>query len=486
MFGPVAKGMAMAQRFVSRQSGTFDGIRLDYTAIVEGLVVRGPDGARIGRSYTTSYIADAASPERPVTFVFNGGPGVSSVWLHLGGIGPFQAEIPTALDSGILPPYRLAPSRHSLLGSSDLVFIDPLGTGYGRADAGADTTPVDGVDGDADHVADVIRRWLERHGRLGARVFLLGESYGTIRAAVVATRLLGADNAIAVEGVALLGQVLNAQETTQRPGNVVGFVAALPLLAVTASYHGLGAYTQLPVDELADRAHAWALGRYAGALLQGTGLPAVELRAVAEELSDYSGLPVESLVRRRLRISKEDFRRELLAERGLVLGLTDARYASAAVPAGASEPAFEAAGLHLDAAFVTAAHRHFTENLGVPATKRYRLADSRAHERWNYQEGTAVAEFGGSPLPSPFALYDYAAHLRAYLRAVPQARLFIGTGHYDTLTTVGSARNLLAQNELPPERVTTLDFPAGHMMYTDPESARMLGDGLRSFIAGVR
>lgn len=476
----------MAQRYVSRHSGTFDGVHVEYTAIVEGLRVRDANGAGIGRSYTTSYLADEPSPDRPITFVFNGGPGVSSVWLHLGGLGPFRAVIPTTLDTGILPPYELAPSPSSLLGSSDVVFIDPINTGYGRADAGADTGAVDGVEGDADHVADVIRRWLERHGRLGARVFLLGESYGTIRAAVVATRLLGADNAIAVDGVALLGQVLNAQETTQRPGNVIGFVAAVPLLAVTASYHGLGVYTGLGVDELAEQAHAWSIGRYASALLQGTALPEAELRSVAEELSGYTGLPVAGLLRCRLRVNKEDFRRELLAERGLVLGLTDARYTSAAVPPGGSEPQFEPTGLHLDAAFVAAAQRHFTENLGVPASKRYRLADNRTHERWNYQESAAVSEFGGSPLPSPFALFDYAAHLRAYLRAVPQARLFIGTGHYDTLTTVGSARNLLAQNDLPADRTTSLTFPAGHMMYTDPGSAEMLGAALRDFVAGPR
>ncbi len=461
-----------------------------FTGRLERFRVEAPDGRRIGSAHTISYLAGPAAgveraadvSRRPVAFVFNGGPGVSSVWLHLGGVGPFRVAVPENPAAEFEPPYELEENAGSLLAAADLVFIDPVRTGFGRLEEGADPSSVTGVEGDVSHIANLIEAWLVQHERLGSQVFLVGESYGTIRASLLATHLQQRENAIEVTGVALIGQAVNAQETTQRPTNVVGFVAAVPYLAATAHYHGLGAHLGLGVAEVADRAHRWAIERYAPALMRGDLLPEADAHEIAAELAGFCGLSAEWLLENQLRVNKEDFRRTVVP--GKILGLTDTRYTLPVAATSLPDRECDPTGMALDPAFTALIHEHLVQGLGAPAGEAYRLADPGTHEGWDYQEHSAVGAFGGSPLPSPFAVFDYAAHLRSWMRSRRSARLFIGTGHYDSLTTVGAAHHLLAQNALPRERVTFRAYAGGHMMYTVREVAAQLGADLRAFIVG--
>ncbi|MEQ6897184.1 hypothetical protein [Microbacterium sp. KR10-403] len=443
---------------------------LDVAAVVETtpLVV---DGLPVGDAWTYSY--SVGSGRRPVLFLFNGGPGCSSVWLHLSGLGPFGAAVPADLTQTALPEEPLIPVGDSLLDAADLVFLDPVDTGFSRRDPRADVSAISGTDRDADLTTAVIRAWLVRHGRVGSPVFLLGESYGTIRAALTATRLR--EEGASVAGIAFLGQCLNAQETTQRPGNPAGFVAALPFLAATAWYHGRGAYRDADLDELVCRAHAFAIGPYAQALSQSALEP-----SMVDAVAGYTGLTTGQVRERRLRIDKEEFRTILLP--GRVVGLTDTRYTVDAAPAGSTQPELDAADVRLDPVF-TAASQQLFGRLGVTQVVGYRFA-AASHEHWDYLEASAVGRFGGSALPSPFAVFDYPAHLSALLRADSGARLFFGTGHFDALTTVGSLEHLLVQYGLPASRVTQGRYPGGHMMYTDPVSRSALVGDLRAFLRG--
>ena len=195
--------------------------------------------------------------------------------------------------------------------------------------------------------------------------------------------------------------------------------------------------------------------------------------------SESSGCALRA---RRLRVDKEEYRTLLLADRGEVLGLTDARYVLPVAPPAGWQPHADAADARIDPVYTAAVHALFTKKLGLPVAP-YRSA-APAHERWNYLESSAVARFGGSALPSPFAIFDYPAHLAAYLRVNPAGRLFFGTGHYDTLTTVGSLQHLLTQYGLPRARITEGRYPAGHMMYTDPAALTALSSDLRAFLQG--
>jgi carboxypeptidase C (cathepsin A) len=467
----------MTQDFTIRHTAAVHGASVEFEAEARPHAVRDGAGRTLGDAWTFSYVRQPVDRSRPVLFLFNGGPGCASLWLHLGGLGPWRAEVPQDLAAPpTVPREALVESADTLIDAADLVFVDPVGTGFGVFEDGADTAAVSSAGGDADATARLVREWLERNDRLESPVHLLGESYGTIRVALTATALLAADAPVAVAGVAMLGQCLNAQETTQRPGNPLGYVAALPLFAAIARYHGRGAHAGRELDELVREAHAFAIGEYATALLRDEASDATIVR-----LAGYTGLDEAVLRRRRLRIDKEEFRRLLLADEELVLGLTDARYALAAEAPGAIEPAFDAASVRLDPVFYAAARRLFHDRFGLPRDRRYLVAVP-AHEGWNYLEDSAVGRFGGSARPSPFALFDYPAHLTALLRANPAAKLFFGTGHFDTLTTVGSLEHLLAQYGLPADRISEGRYPAGHMMYTDPRSSAALSADLRAFL----
>jgi carboxypeptidase C (cathepsin A) len=473
----------MTKRYSSRHTVTVGGEELRFEAIAERIALTDDaDGTRLGHAWTFAYVREPADRTRPVLFLFNGGPGVASVWLHLSGLGPWRAVVPEDVTAAPTASgfgaggAALAPSEHTLLDVADLVLIDPVETGFGRVADGVDLARVSGADRDAALTAQLVQRWLQRHGRLESPVFLLGESYGTIRAPLTATAL-HADENIVVSGVAMLGQCLNAQETTQRPGNAAGFVAALPLLAATAWYHGKSAHASLTLDEVVREAHTFAVGDYAAALSAGEASA-----QLIDRLAGFTGLDAETLRARRLRIDKEEYRRLLLADRGEVLGLTDARYTLPAAAAGASEPHVDATSVRVDPVYGAAVHALFAE-LGLPARRRYRFA-SPAHERWNYLESSAIGKFGGSNLPSPFAIFDYPAHLGALLRANSDARLFFGTGHFDTLTTVGSLEHLKSQYGLPVDRISEGRYPAGHMMYTDETSLAALSADLRAFLRG--
>ena len=460
----------------SRHGVSAGGEEVSFAAIGEQVALTDRrDAAALGDAWTFAYVRQPVDPARPVLFLFNGGPGCASPWLHLSGLAPWRAAVPERLDAAPDPAAALQPSTDSLIDIADLVVIDPADTGFSRLPEGVDPARISGADRDAALTAQIVRGWLARHDRIASPVFLLGESYGTIRASLTATALR--DDGIPVAGVAMLGQCVNAQETTQRPGNAAGFVAALPLMAAIAWHHGRSAHPELSLDEVVDAAHALAVTEYAAALSTGSASDDLVGR-----LAGFTGLTPDALRARRLRVDKEEYRTLLLANRGEVLGLTDARYVLPAPPPGVWQPALDAADVRIDPVYSAAAHALFTRELGLPAAP-YRFA-APAHERWNYLEASAVARFGGSALPSPFAIFDYPAHLAAYLRADPSSRMFFGTGHFDTLTTVGSLQHLLTQYGLPRERIAEGRYPAGHMMYTDPAALTALATDLREFLRG--
>jgi len=446
-------------------------LAVQTTAAREAVVI---DGSEIGESWTFAYTAPRTDANRPVVFLFNGGPGCASMWLHLGGLAPWRVDVPSDLNATGSPRRPLVESADCVLDVADLVFVDPIGTGFSPSPEAAEHA---GADRDAAATAAIVDGWLRRNDRLGSPVYLVGESYGTIRAVLAATALR--ERGVPVAGIALLGQCLNAQETTQRPGNIAGFVAALPFLAATAWYHGRGAHSAEVLDTVVDRAHAFAVGEYAATLT--ASLDGIPSAGFLEQLAGFTGLSVDQLRERRARVDKEEFRRLLLADEGVVVGLTDARYRLPAAPPGAVEPPLDAADVRLDPVFTAALHRLFVDHLGLSGWDGYRPAVP-AHEGWDYLEASAVGRFGGSALPSPFALFDYPAHLAAYLRADPSARVFVGTGQFDALTTVGSARHLLTQYGLPVQRIVERRYPSGHMMYTDAVSRAALAEDLRAFL----
>ncbi|MFJ7215050.1 S10 family peptidase [Amycolatopsis sp. NPDC098790] len=471
------------QRYEAKQGGTFNDVDLEYTFALDLMPVRDRDGHALGTSSVFSYVANVPSerwPARPVVFIFNGGPGASSAFLHLSGIGPKRMAIPTDLSQGIRPPYVVEDSTHSLLDTADLVFVDPVDTGFGRAFADVDTDELFSVEGDARYFADIITEWIARHDRWNSPKHVLGESYGTQRAPFLAAALMQL-RPVPLDGIILLGQAINVQETRERPGNVVGAVAALPFQAATAWHHGLGSRQHRSVADAVDVALDFAYGDYAVALLKGNTLPDAQREIVAKQLETITGIRASYYLKKGLYVSKPEFLRELLAERGQVLGTNDSRYVAAATTKSAGEAEFDPSGTYLRPAFTAGASRYIHGTLDVPFTTDYRLLDMNAVARWDWSDAGSN-NFMQMGKPSPFHTYPYVARLTQFLKQAPEARVFIGTGYYDGLTTVGAVEHLLRQYDIPRDRVVSHRYAGGHMMYTDPESAVQLTTDLRAFL----
>lgn len=472
--------------------GTYNRRALRYDFALRLASVEDARGQALGTASLFSYVADLPAPERaqrPVVFAFNGGPGAASVYLHLGGLGPWRVDFPTDLHLGAQsPPPPLRPHPDTLLDVADLVFIDPVGTGFGRVAPQADTAALYSVEGDAACFSQIVCNWLRDQQRHASPKVLLGESYGTQRAAFMADRLLNTEG-ITLDGVALLGQAVNVQETLDRHGNLAGAVAGFAFQATTAWFHGISAHTFSSAHEATEAALAFAWGPYAQALLQGQRLGRAEVDAMAQALQGWTGVAKETYLRNRLWLSKEAFLDELLRSRGLALGRCDARYRAPAADAAAGEATTDPSMVRTKPGYVAAAAAYLeSESSGIAAAdgavaarEGYRLRDDQAGAAWCWRE-TSARGFMRFGQPSPFETYPYVGRLTQFMRQAPQARLFIGTGLYDALTTAGAAEHLLRHYDLPLDRSEHRWYAAGHMMYTDPEACRQLMRDLRRFV----
>ncbi len=444
--------------------GTFNGVKLDYAATVEATTLSDP----AVRFVTTSYVRKDGSRDRPVLFLFNGGPSSSSATLHIVGLGP--KRIAVAQDPlQAAPSPRLLDNTDTVLDVADLVFIDPAETGFSRVLQAEARTRVYSAFGDADSVAKFIERWCRDHQRERSPKFVLGESYGTIRAALIAERLA---QSMPLEGVYLFGQAINIVETTQRSKNAVSYATNLPTLAAIAAYHGKADRGGRTMEQFIDDVYAWGMSEYLNALLKGGDIPKAEQQRIAVTLQRLTGISADYYLEQGLTITKVAFARELLRERGKIVAQYDARYVGAAPKPGqrAADPFFAAIGSQMPL-FTN----YLQDELGVKNAKDYR-ANAPDTSDWKYD---ATGGAGG-----PFLDYDYQASLDKAFEANPNFRLMIGTGIYDLTTTIGPARYLLTQSRYPRDRVSLHQYEGGHMAYTNESALKAFANDVRALISG--
>lgn len=454
--------------FVTHHQGVFNGTDIRYTATVGEFPQRDENGAATARLFATSYVREGVVDRdtRPVLFLWNGGPGAASLWLHVGAFGPRRAWLPQDPDAEIAPPYRLVANDHTVLDVADLVFVDPIGTGYSRLDDESKLKAIYTPQGDAKSVADLIRVWVRANGRERSPRYALGESYGTIRAVLVADEL---KQDLPLDGIYLFGQGINLVETTQRAGNVVGYATNLPALAAIAWYHGRAHPRYRDVSRLIDEAWAFGMKDYLLALAKGDALPARERRRIARRLEEMTGLSAQFYLENGLAITKQRFRAEILKERALVVGFYDGRY-TAPLPA-AGEPLPDPS-MKIRDPFIALAGEQFAGALAVTMTEEYRPGDP------------AAGQFDWGVPAHPFSDYDYAGVLSRLMQSQACLRLAIGTGIYDTTTTVGPARYLVARSALPRERVNLYQYEGGHMAYTNAAALAAMARDVRAWLGG--
>ena len=447
--------------------GVFNGTAIEYTATVAPTLVRNKDGAAGVRFVSTAYLRKDATSQRPVLFLFNGGPGASSATLHIVGLGPKRIAVTQDPTQPPPQPPRLLDNSHTVLDVADLVFIDPAETGFSRMLEPGERARLNSAVGDADSVARFIAQWCRENQREDSPKFVLGESYGTIRAALIAEQLAAS---LPLEGVYLFGQAVNIVETTQRAKNAVSYATNLPSLAAIAAYHGKAERRGRTLEQFIDDAYAWSMGEYLAALLQGHDLASSQRRRIATSLQAWTGIPFEYYLAHDLGITKVAFAKELLREQGQILGTYDARYVGPAPSARqrAVDPFAQAV-----AATMPLFTGYLHDTLGVTNAKEYRGYAPDVSD-WKY-DPTGGA--GG-----PFLDYDYQASLDKAFDANPRFRLMIGTGIYDLTTTLGPARYLVTQSRYLRERVSLHQYDGGHMAYTNEAALAAFAADVRALI----
>ncbi|MGH6977731.1 MAG: S10 family peptidase, partial [Brevundimonas sp.] len=349
---------------VTRHTGVFGGERISYRAIAGETYLKDKDGRPLAAIVSYSYIKEGPTdPNRPVTFLWNGGPGSGSLWLHMGAFGPKRVVVPSdARDDGA-PPFPIIDNPDSLLDVTDIVFIDPVGTGFSRALGETDPADYWGVTKDAKSMADFIRLWLNEHGRWNAPKYIGGESYGTTRSAAVINELERGHTDVSINGILLISSILDFSLAADVQGNELGFVTNLPSMAATAWYHNKVADRPATVEEFVAEARAFAIGPYASALLKGNALTVEERAAILPQLSRFTGVSETYLSNANLRLSPSRFYKELLRDRGLTIGRLDTRYTGVDYDNAGDRPDNDPSFYGIDGAYTAAMNAWSREGL---------------------------------------------------------------------------------------------------------------------------
>lgn len=481
-----ADGRPCVWRTVAQRDATVtvtDGSALDYRETLTLVPVRRSDAdARpVGTMSVTSFekLADGRiDARRPVLAMFNGGPIVASTALLLSGIGPCRIAFSDDLNVGARGPFALEDSAHTVLTDCDILVMDPIGCGYGTYAADVDVKERYTALEDARQFADGLVTWLTRTGRIGSPVFILGESYGTVRAPLLARALLEhPQGAVAISGTILMGATTNIQEVHDRLRSIVAPAASLSLMAATAWYHGKSGIEADDVAQVIDAAREYAQGPYLRALWQGSRCPQDEREKVAARLEEFTGIGAGEWLRSRLNISKNEFRARLLRDEGRVVGVYDARYSAKAEFGQDPDPS----DLRISPA-IHACAMDFYASMGVPRDLPRTESPGDVWPQWDWSVGDPSDSVAAGTRKSPFDEFDYTGALEYCLTQIDGCRLMVVNGCYDTITTVGAADALIASMDVTADQVEQRIYPAGHMTYTDRASARQLDDDLVSFI----
>lgn len=455
-------------RAVTEGEVVIGGQRISYTATAGTLPLTKADGEKRASVFYISYerknAGDAA--KRPVTFCFNGGPGSSSVWLHLGAFGPKRVVLPAGGVESPPPPFQLTANEHSLLDATDLVFIDPVSTGFSRAAKPDDARQFHGYTEDLEAVGEFIRRYISRTDRWASPKFLAGESYGGLRAAGLAGHLQERYG-MYLNGIAIVSGVIDFKTLSPDAGNDVPYLAYLSSMTATAHYHRKlpAELQQGDVRTAVQLATAYAQGDYAAALLRGHSLPANTMKEVAGQLARLTGLPADLWVRERLRLSPAAFRRKLLEAENKIIGRFDAR--ATADASSDEDPSYA----NVYGIFATQLNAYVRGELKYDSDLAYEILTRDVHP-WNY------GGFTGRYVSS-------AAALGQALTNNPGLRVFVACGHYDLATPAGGIEHTINHLPTDPARLASVAFSyyeGGHMMYSNLDSLARLNADLRAFL----
>ena len=469
---------------VTKHTITIDGKSISYTATVGEMIVNKPNeepGASMFYiAYTRNDIQDKT--QRPITFAFNGGPGSSSVWLHLGGLGPRRVAMD---DEGHStgPPFGLVDNENSLIDVTDLVFIDPVSTGYSRPIPGENKSQFHGVQEDIASVGEFIRLFITKNERWDSPKFVLGESYGTTRAAGLTGFLQGRTHGMYLNGIVLVSSVLDFSTIVFMPGNLMPYILFLPHYTATAWYHKkLPAELQkMPLKEVLGAAEKFALDEYSIALLKGNTLPKDEYEEITGKLAAYSGLSLDYVKQSNLRIRHDRFVKELLRENFQTVGRLDSRFKGRDDDAAGENYEFDPSSAAIQGSFSTMLNYYLREELQYVKHIPYAIYGNVYP--WNFSQ--IPSDPGQMRRGSMGMGLNVAETLRRAMAENKNLRVFCCNGFYDGATPYFGTEHTFAQMGLNGEfldRVKMGYYEAGHMMYIHKPSIIKLKRDLVTFI----
>ncbi len=457
---------------VTRHSVVIQGETVDYTARAATLVLREEDGSPKAEVFYFDYRKDGVDDlaRRPVMFCFNGGPGSSSVWLHLGVYGPRRVAMgPDGFAPP--PPYELVDNESSLLDLTDLVFIDPVTTGYSRPAEGEDPAQFHGLEEDVQWVGEFIRLYTSRNERWASPKFLSGESYGTTRAAHLAGHLQDR-HGLYLNGIVMVSAILNFQTARFDRGNDLPYVLFLPTYTATAWYHKrLEPALQADLRATLDEVEAFALGDYTLALMKGDALGEEAADGIARRLARYTGLSVDYVKGTNLRVGIHRFCKELLRAEDRTVGRLDSRFRSTDYDAVGEGYEFDPSYAAIQGPFTATLNHYVRSELGFESDLPYEILTGRVWP-WSYAS-------------SENRYVNVGETLRRAMTRNPELRVYVASGYYDLATPYFATDYTFDHLGLDPElrgNVTTGYYESGHMMYIHPPSLRQFRAEVAEFL----
>ena len=449
-----------------------DGKSIAYTATAGTLTLRDAQGKPTASMFYTAYTAPGKN--RPVTFFYNGGPGSASLWLRMGSFAP--EHVRTGNPEAVKPaPFDVGPNPDTLIGSTDMVFLDAIGAGYSRPLGDAKPADFYGVDQDVDAFAKGIFRYVTKNARWADPKYIFGESYGTTRSGALAYQL--EDRGMALNGVVLLSSIMNYG--IRQSGFDAIHIGYLPTYAAVAWYHNRVADRPATVDQFVEEARRFANGPYAAALAKGQDITPAELDDVATQMSRFTGLSPDFIKRSNLRVNLSRFRKELLRDARETVGRFDGRYTGIDADAAGEGPEYDASDTAISGLYVGSFLDQLSRKLGYATDLDYRLSarEGGAFD-WDWSHR--------APNRQSQNVADVTVDLGAAMRINPHLRVLSLNGYYDMATPFFSTERDLKHMMLEPALRPNLAFryyPAGHMVYLNPDALHQMRLDMQRFYA---
>ena len=483
-----ATNLKKAHQSVTYNAVTVAGSRISYKAVAGTIVLKNAADTPTASIFYVAYFkeGDKDAARRPVTFLYNGGPGSSTIWLHMGAFGPQRVYL--ADTNRTQAPFRTVNNDYSLLDASDLVFIDAPGTGFSRLitkKMGGAGKPGEfyGADPDANAFASFIVQFLSDYDRWSSPKYLFGESYGTFRSALLAD-ILENNKGVTLNGVILLSQILDiansADNPHAEPGHDMAYQLALPSYAAVAWYHHMLPHKTSNLEPLLKEAEHFAMTDYAFALSKGASIDSALFNQVATKLHEYTGLSIDYIKKANLRVEDQQFEQELLNRNAMITGRLDARYSGYAMNPLAEKAAYDPMSSYVDGPFVGAFNQYIRSELKYGAGQTFHPGGEGVYDEWDYRH-----KIPGFIDPQENIYPNVITALAHAMIYNPNLKVMVNSGYFDLGTPYFEARYEMEHLPMPAALQKNIQYKlyySGHMVYLHPESLKQLHDNVATFI----